>query len=174
MFKSRFLKNRKVLIFGKCWQFSYDICVQVMLACELCKPLFLHERDAHTEMVEILVKYSERQVPSPPPLSFLLTENSSGCRPASSTASLGLESRHRNTWSSAAILASLDTSGRINRKTGSGKFWRTGSFLWINFLLKQTLRSCIPTPGPANCHNISRIVSRRDPSLSFRDTAPFK
>lgn len=39
---------------------SYDVCVQVMLACELCKPLFLHERDAHTEMVEILVKYSER------------------------------------------------------------------------------------------------------------------
>ena len=33
-----------------------------MLACELCKPLFLHERDAHTEMVEILVKYSDRQV----------------------------------------------------------------------------------------------------------------
>ena len=43
---------------------SYDICLQVMLACELCKPLFLHERDAHTEMVEILVKYSERQVVS--------------------------------------------------------------------------------------------------------------
>ena len=33
-----------------------------MLACELCKPLFLHERDAHKEMVEILVKYSERSV----------------------------------------------------------------------------------------------------------------
>ena len=32
-----------------------------MLACDLGKPLFLHERDAHKEMVEILLRYSERQ-----------------------------------------------------------------------------------------------------------------
>ena len=28
--------------------------LQVLLACELGKPLFLHERDAHPEMVSIL------------------------------------------------------------------------------------------------------------------------
>jgi TatD DNase family protein len=33
---------------------------QVLLACELRKPLFLHERDAHTDMLEILDKYKER------------------------------------------------------------------------------------------------------------------
>lgn len=35
-------------------------CSQVLLACELRKPLFLHERDAHTDMLEILDKYKER------------------------------------------------------------------------------------------------------------------
>lgn len=36
---------------------------QVLLACDLGKPLFLHERDAHKEMIEILLKYSERLPP---------------------------------------------------------------------------------------------------------------
>ena len=31
-----------------------------MLACELCKPLFLHERDAHVEMVELLTRYQSQ------------------------------------------------------------------------------------------------------------------
>ena len=31
---------------------------QVLLACELGKPLFLHERDAHPEMVSILERWS--------------------------------------------------------------------------------------------------------------------
>ena len=31
---------------------------QVLLACELGKPLFLHERDAHPEMVGILERWS--------------------------------------------------------------------------------------------------------------------
>ena len=31
---------------------------QVLLACELGKPLFLHERDAHPEMVSILERCS--------------------------------------------------------------------------------------------------------------------
>ena len=30
---------------------------QVLLACELGKPLFLHERDAHPEMVNILERW---------------------------------------------------------------------------------------------------------------------
>ena len=147
-----------------------------MLACELCKPLFLHERDAHTEMVEILVKYSERQVShfSVSALFFLFTENPLGCRPAWFTASLGRESRLRSIWSWAAISGSPATSGRTSRRTGWGRSWRTGSFPWTNFWLRQMLRSCIPTPGPVNCRNISRIASRRDPSLSSRDTAPFK
>ena len=33
---------------------------QVMLACELGKPLFLHERDAHAEMVAILERFVDR------------------------------------------------------------------------------------------------------------------
>jgi len=33
---------------------------QIELACELGKPLFLHERDAHAEMVELLTRYSDR------------------------------------------------------------------------------------------------------------------
>jgi len=36
---------------------------QVLLACELGKPLFLHERDAHTEMVAILERFVERLPP---------------------------------------------------------------------------------------------------------------
>ena len=32
--------------------------LQVLLACELGKPLFLHERDAHPEMVSILERWS--------------------------------------------------------------------------------------------------------------------
>ena len=34
--------------------------VQVELACKLGKPLFLHERDAHQQMVDILQKNIER------------------------------------------------------------------------------------------------------------------
>lgn len=30
------------------------------LACELCKPLFLHERDAHDDLLEILDKFEGR------------------------------------------------------------------------------------------------------------------
>ena len=33
---------------------------QVVLACELGKPLFLHERDAHQQMVDILERFAER------------------------------------------------------------------------------------------------------------------
>lgn len=33
---------------------------QIRLACELRKPLFLHERDAHAEMVELLTRYRDR------------------------------------------------------------------------------------------------------------------
>ena len=36
------------------------VCVQVVLACELGKPLFLHERDAHQQMVDILERFAER------------------------------------------------------------------------------------------------------------------
>ena len=39
---------------------SYSI--QIKLACEVKKPLFLHERDAHTEMVELLTRY-QHQLP---------------------------------------------------------------------------------------------------------------
>jgi len=35
---------------------------QIKLACEVKKPLFLHERDAHTEMVELLTRY-QHQLP---------------------------------------------------------------------------------------------------------------
>ena len=38
-----------------------DSCLlQVLLACELGKPLFLHERDAHPEMVSILERFVDR------------------------------------------------------------------------------------------------------------------
>ena len=33
---------------------------QIKLACDLKKPLFLHERDAHVEMVELLTRYRGR------------------------------------------------------------------------------------------------------------------
>ena len=33
---------------------------QVELACELKKPLLLHERDAHQDLVDILNKYKDR------------------------------------------------------------------------------------------------------------------
>ncbi len=32
-------------------------CFQIQLACEVGKPLFLHERDAHAELVELLTRY---------------------------------------------------------------------------------------------------------------------
>lgn len=34
--------------------------LQIQLACQVHKPLFLHERDAHTEMVGLLNKYKDR------------------------------------------------------------------------------------------------------------------
>ena len=37
---------------------------QVQLACELKKPLFLHERDAHEDMVKILEIYKDRLPPT--------------------------------------------------------------------------------------------------------------
>nr|CAG4646344.1 EOG090X080R [Macrothrix elegans] len=37
---------------------------QVQLACELHKPLFLHERDAHDDMVRILSKFKDRLPPA--------------------------------------------------------------------------------------------------------------
>ena len=37
---------------------------QVQLACEIRKPLFLHERDAHEDMVRILDKYKEKLPPA--------------------------------------------------------------------------------------------------------------
>jgi len=37
---------------------------QVQLACELGKPLFIHERDAHTEMVEILSRHGAKLPPA--------------------------------------------------------------------------------------------------------------
>ena len=33
---------------------------QIQIACEIKKPLFLHEREAHKEMVELLEKYRDR------------------------------------------------------------------------------------------------------------------
>ena len=33
---------------------------QIKLACEVQKPLFLHERDAHAEMVELLTRYKSQ------------------------------------------------------------------------------------------------------------------
>ena len=33
---------------------------QIQLACDLKKPLFLHERDAHVELVELLTRYRDR------------------------------------------------------------------------------------------------------------------
>ena len=38
----------------------YMVLSQVVLACDLGKPLFLHERDAHQQMVEILERFAER------------------------------------------------------------------------------------------------------------------
>lgn len=46
---------------------------QVQLACELKKPLFLHERDAHDDMVRILCKYKDRL---PPAVLHCFTGNS--------------------------------------------------------------------------------------------------
>ncbi len=37
---------------------------QVQLACEVGKPLFLHERDAHDDMVRILGKFKDRMPPA--------------------------------------------------------------------------------------------------------------
>lgn len=37
---------------------------QVELACELNKPLFIHEREAHTDMVEILSSHSGQLPPA--------------------------------------------------------------------------------------------------------------
>ena len=36
----------------------------MQLACEVRKPLFLHERDAHDDMVRILEKYKDRLPPA--------------------------------------------------------------------------------------------------------------
>ena len=37
-----------------------EIDLQIKLACEVKKPLFLHERDAHAEMVELLTRYGQQ------------------------------------------------------------------------------------------------------------------
>jgi Tat protein secretion system quality control protein TatD with DNase activity len=37
---------------------------QVELACKLKKPLFLHERDAHDEMINVLKKYQDKLPPA--------------------------------------------------------------------------------------------------------------
>ena len=37
---------------------------QVALACELQKPLFVHEREAHTELVSILETFGKRLPPT--------------------------------------------------------------------------------------------------------------
>ena len=36
------------------------VSFQIKLACEVQKPLFLHERDAHAEMVELLTRYKSQ------------------------------------------------------------------------------------------------------------------
>ena len=34
--------------------------LKIQLACDMKKPLFLHERDAHNEMVNLLEKYKDK------------------------------------------------------------------------------------------------------------------
>lgn len=38
----------------------FKCSVQVKLACELNKPLFLHEREAHEDLLSILTKYKNK------------------------------------------------------------------------------------------------------------------
>ena len=38
-----------------------NLSLQLQLACELQKPLFLHEREAHGEMVKLLEAYKDRR-----------------------------------------------------------------------------------------------------------------
>lgn len=40
-----------------------DPFIQVKLACELKKPLFLHERDAHEDLLQILNKFKDSLPP---------------------------------------------------------------------------------------------------------------
>lgn len=43
--------------------FCFGYFLQVKLACELKKPLFLHERDAHEDLIQILNKYKDSLPP---------------------------------------------------------------------------------------------------------------
>merc|ERR1711976_311281 len=83
--------------------------------------------------------------------------------PVLSTASLGPESRLKNIYSWVVTLASLGICGKTSQKMVSGRSW------W-----RLMLPSCIPTLGPASCHNISKIVSLKDLSLFSKDTAHFR
>lgn len=40
--------------------YSVPFSLQIQLACEIQKPLFLHERDAHKEMVNLLTLYKDK------------------------------------------------------------------------------------------------------------------
>ena len=53
------------------------------------------------------------------------------------------------------------TFGRINLKTGCGKYWRTMSFHWIGCSWRQMPRSCTQTRGQANCRKTSKIASQK-------------
>ena len=90
----------------------------------------------------------------------------------SSTASRGPENKLRSIFSWVVTLGWLVTSGRTSQRMECGRFWRTVWFLLTNCWWKLMLHSCIPTPEPASSLNISKIVSQRDQSPFYRDTAP--
>jgi Tat protein secretion system quality control protein TatD with DNase activity len=58
-YKKIYMSYERRLCFGKL-KSKHVLFFQIRLACDLKKPLFLHERDAHVEMVELLSRYRDR------------------------------------------------------------------------------------------------------------------
>ncbi|RXG53388.1 3'-5' ssDNA/RNA exonuclease TatD, partial [Armadillidium vulgare] len=62
------IQNQEVVAIGECGldfnrNFSLPEVQKVQLACEIKKPLFIHEREAYTELMAILTKYKSKLPP---------------------------------------------------------------------------------------------------------------
>lgn len=58
--KERYLKNRQ----SRVWLPDDDVCFQVKIACDLRKPLFIHEREACDDLCQIMDKFEDRLPPA--------------------------------------------------------------------------------------------------------------
>ena len=141
---------------------------QIRLACRVGKPLFLHEREAHEDMVRLLEKYKS-QLPSCVIHCFTGTKEqavkylSMGCY-------IGLTGNTTITQCSfirfLRIVFLKVTCGKTSQKMVSERFYRTKSSPWTAYSSRQTPPSCIRTQELRNYLSTSKIhLQKSKPSF---------